>query len=146
MRLLLLATLALVAIPAATASAITVETQVTPKSAKAEKFFVESTRRDDGRVEFTITRKFERPAYLVANLRVRKDGDFVADSHHTSFTSEDSESWHFVLSDRYLADAVFELYVGTFSTLDGKKIPVVGGIDYKIRLRDFPVAAAPAEK
>jgi len=141
-HLTLAAALVLVVIPAG-ASALVVEEQVTPAFIKEnpDKFSVKATKQDDGRIEFTITRKLNRPVYFVASFQVRTGGKLVAECRHPSFGLEDSETYYLTVSPDQVAESVFELSENSFASGGGVKTPLPGGIDYVIRLKDFPPQA-----
>jgi hypothetical protein len=144
-RLILVASMALVL--SAAVLAVVVRTDVTPAYVKQEPkaFAVTAERRADGLVHFTITRQLKDERYVVASLVVRDGETVIAESHIPAFVRERSATYYVAVAPAYLADSTFELADRSFGGDDKTgPVPLPGGIDFHIALKDFaPPAAAP---
>lgn len=128
--------------------AVVVRTDVTPVYVKQEPkaFAVKAERRADGLVHFTITRQLKDERYVVASLVVRDGSQVIAESHIPAFVRERSATYYVALAPAYLADSTFELADRTFAgEHKTHPVPLPGGIDFHISLKDFaPPDAAPS--
>ncbi|MBV9124497.1 MAG: hypothetical protein JO112_14155 [Planctomycetes bacterium] len=128
------------------APAVVVQVDVTPAYLKEHpKTFSIKVEKKDGMLQFTIIRHLSRPQYLVASLTVRQGAALVAESHFPSFAREEAAKYYFSLAPEYLADSAFELAERSFQPADGhgQEVPLPGGIDYEIRLKEFVSEANP---
>ena len=146
LRLILIASAALALSTAVLA--VVVRTDVTPAYVKEQPktFVVTAERRADGLVHFTITRQLKDERYVVASLVVRDGSGVIAESHIPAFVRERSATYYVALAPAYLADSTFELADRGFGG-DEKTgpVPVPGGIDFHISLKDFaPPPATPS--
>ena len=130
------------------ASAITMEQTVTPESLKQSpgQFTITAEKRPDGLIHFTITRQLAKPAYLVAHSTIRDGKKILLDTTATAYAREFSAVYYFAVASDRIADASFDLYVGTFEESGGQPTPTVGGAtDFHIQLADFAKAATDAK-
>lgn len=123
----------------ASAFAAVVEQRVTQEFLKEhpKAFSVDVTKQDDGLLRFTIKRYVPKPGYYVANLVVRKGSALVAESHFPSFVREDAATYHLTISSDYVSGSEFALSERSFVHSKAQDVPLPGGIDYKVRLKDF---------
>jgi hypothetical protein len=121
------------------ASAVVVEQQVTPAYVKEnpKEFSIKVKKRDDGLIQFTVTRQLSRPQYFVASLAVREGSTLLSESNSPSFIRNDSATYYFAVLPKHLPESTFELSERSFGGDAGQEIPFPGGTDYKIRLKDF---------
>src|SRR4051812_48898009 len=123
---------------AASAGAIVVEEAITPAGVRESKeFSVKVEKKDDGLLHFTIVHKVKAPGYYVSRLTVKHDGKTVAESHTPAFVEEPDATYYVVVAPEYLAESEFELAERSFANSGKQKVPIPGGIDYRMRLRDF---------
>jgi hypothetical protein len=124
---------------AGAAGAVVIDKQITPETLREQpkEFTVKVEKRDDGLLHFTITRTVQGPRYYVAHLRVRHNGKTVAESHAPSFVEEPSTTFHASVVPEYVDESDFELAERFFGKSGNQKVPLPGGIDFQIRLRDF---------
>ncbi len=135
----------IVATLAAPAWALTVNMPVTPTYVKehAKDFSVKVVKGENGLLNFTVIRTLSGPMYLVANLKVRHGGEVVAESSTPVFARKGGHTFYFSIRPEDAADSSFELGEYGWSGSDDDNVPVVGGINYQFRLRDFvPVDAS----
>lgn len=125
---------------------VVIEVRVTPASIKEESkgFSVRSEARPDGLVHFTITRRMPAERYVVAELTVRNGPDIVARSSVPAFVREHSATYYIAISPDYIANSTLELSDRTFGTHNGEPIPLPGGTDFLIALKDFAPTSQPA--
>ena len=144
---LLIAVLAVLMLSHA-ASAITIEQTVTPDSLKESpgQFTITAEKRPDGLIHFTITRLLAKPAYLVAHSTIRDGKKTLLDTTATAYARESSAVYYFAVSSDRVADASFDLYVGTFEGSGDQPSPTVGGAtEFHIQLADFAKSATEAK-
>lgn len=129
------------------ASAVVVEQQVTPAYVKEnpKAFSIKAKKRDDGLIQFTVTRHLARPQYFVASLAVREGSELVAESNSPSFVRNDSATYYVAVLPKHLPESTFELSERSFAEDHGRDLPLPGGVDYKIRLKDFAPEETPKE-
>ena len=125
-----------------TASALTIQLQVTPAYVREhlKEWSVKVTRKESGLIQFTVVRNLSEPKYLVAHLAVRHAGRLIATSDTPLFGKKKDNTFYLSISTEDIAESTFELSEhGLGSTVNGVEvdIPVVGGIDYQFRLLDF---------
>lgn len=98
---------------------------------------------DDGLIHFTIIRHLSEPSYLVAHFEVRDKDSVVVKGDFPAFVEEKVARYWFAVSPKHLPGARFVLGESDFSTMNGARIPTVGGsTDYKICLADFAPKAS----
>lgn len=134
-----IAVIAVLTLISATVFAVVVKQQVTPEYLEThpQAFAVKSERRDDGLVQFTVTRKPGKPHYLVATLTIRRDDSLVAETSFPAFVREDSVVYHFAVRPEHLAQSEFEISERSFGDDERRPVPLPGGTDYQILLKDF---------
>jgi hypothetical protein len=127
---------------AAAASAVVVQQHITPESVREnpKEFSVKVEKKDDGLLHFTVVHKVKAPGYYVSRLTVKHDGKTIAESHTPAFVEESEATYYLVVAPEYAAESEFELSERTFGKSSSQKVPLPGGIDYRMRLRDFVTA------
>jgi hypothetical protein len=125
-----------------TASALTIQLQVTPAYVREHpnEWSVKAAKQESGLIQFTVVRTLSEPRYLVTHLAVQHGGRLIATSDTPLFGKKSDNTFHFSISTEDLAESSFALSEhGLGSTVNGVKadIPVVGGIVYQFRLLDF---------
>lgn len=123
----------------ASAIGVVIEVPVTPAYLKQEpkSFSIRAESKPDGLVHFTITRPVSSERYVVAELTVRKDSDVVCQSSIPAYVRERSATYYVAIAPQYLPDSTFELSDRTFGGTISNPIPLPGGTDYLIHLKDF---------
>jgi hypothetical protein len=137
----LLAAFMVVVLVSATASAVTIQIEITPDSLKqkgAPAFSVSSEMRKDGLVHFTVIHKLTDPRWLNASLVVQKGDTCVAETHFPAVVREDSITYYLSVSPDFLADSTLELSEHAIGGVgDRQALPSIGGTDYLFRLKKF---------
>lgn len=121
------------------ALALTIEIPVTPAYLKQDPsaFTIEAKRGKGGLIDVTITRRLDKPAYLIARFVVRnKDGDIVAASHSPGVRQGEAK-YYVSLLPEFVAGSEFELDDCPFTQANGQDIPMPGGTHYVLKLKDF---------
>ena len=101
---------------------------------------VKATKKESGRIEFTVVRTLSEPKYLVAHLAVHHAGKIIATSDTPLFAKKKGNTFYFSISAEDVAESKFDLSEsGLGSTVNGVQmdIPVVGSNVYQFRLLDF---------
>jgi len=125
------------------AQALTVEQQVTPQFVKdhPDRFKIAVEQRE-GMMHFKIVYTLREPRYLVSHFTARNETGVLAESHCPLFAREHSATFYVDLSKECLANSRFTLSEHFFSSDNGQDVPIPGGTEYIVRLKDF----APASK
>ena len=125
------------------AVAVVVQVRVTRASIKQDPkaFSIEAEARPDGLVHFTITRGMPAERYVVAELTIRNGPTLIARSSVPAFVRERSATYYVSIAPDYLADSTLELSDRTFSDNKPNPLPLPGGTDFVISLKDFAPAA-----
>ena len=137
----------LLGIVCSSAHALTVEQHVTSDYLKQHpnQFKITAEQREDGLIHFKIIFSLSEPRYLVSHFTARNAGGILAQSHSPLFARERTATFYVDLSKECLEDSQFTLSEHSFTTIrDGEDtpVPIPGGTEYIIRLKDF----APASK
>ena len=128
----------------AAAWAVVVQMDVTPASVKQnpKAFSVESKADNDGLIHFTITRHIQGERYVVASLTVSDGKKVIARSAVPAFVREQTAIYYVAIAPDFLADSVFEIADRSFGGDKADPVPLPGGTDFRIALRDFKTAAS----
>jgi hypothetical protein len=98
------------------------------------------TRKENGLIQYTITRILPERRYLVAHFAAKHAGKYIATSDTPSFGNKGRNTFYLSISPENTKESTFELsesYLAMKTDDQEVDIPMPGGARYRFRLSDF---------
>lgn len=124
------------------AQALTIEIEVTPQwlgeqPDGGKEFAIDTVDKENGLVEFTISRRVFEDRYRLGRLEVRAGDELLAECLLKPEEKERLIRYHFTVSKRAVEHSVFEFSEYALVRSGDEEIGLPGGTIYRIQLGDF---------